>query len=229
MVRILILIGVLLSPLLFSQTFQNIRKRVDEDKIIIIYDLVSIDIGSRVKVSVFSSHDNFETPLNNVSGDVGFVMPGPNRRITWLAGDLIKSADTLTFQFKGEVVYGLKFTNPSENQNFKRGITHTLSWEGGILKDTITLILQTPNGEDQQLIQTDSKNSFDWDIPKDAKTGRGYTLKMTNNETVIEHRFAIKRRLSLAWYSLPVVGVLTYLIIGNGSESNDLPDAPSPN
>ena len=230
MVKILSFIGIFLFTASFGQTFQNVRKRIDEDKIIIIYDLISVDLGSRVKVRLYSSHNNFETPLENLTGDIGFVMPGPNRRITWYAGDLIQMADSITFEFKGEIVYGLKFINPAPNQNLKRGRTHTIQWEGGIISDTLTLSLLTPDDELKVLYQTCTKNSFEWTIPDDFKIGSGYTLRMLNSGNVIEHRFAIKRKIPIGWYAAPVVGILVGIIAaGGGSDDNGLPDAPSPN
>ena len=89
MLKLLVIIGIFCVSTAFGQTFENIRTQKDEDKIIIVYDLVSIDQGSKVNVSVFSSLDNYILPLTNVTGDVGTVFPGPNKRIIWKAGEVI--------------------------------------------------------------------------------------------------------------------------------------------
>ncbi|MDH4058051.1 MAG: GPI anchored serine-threonine rich family protein [Cyclobacteriaceae bacterium] len=230
MVKLLSFVGIFLITSSFGQTFQNVRKRVEEDKIVVIYDLVSIEPGSRVKVEIFSSNDNFETPLSDVVGDVGMVMPGPNRRITWSAGELVQKADSISFEFTGEIVYGLTFISPSAKKNIKRGKTFTLNWQGGVKNDTVTISLLTPDQDSIHLIQTLTENTYDWEVPKDFKTGKGYTLRMVGRGNIIEHRFAIKRKIPIAWFAAPVAGILIGIIAaGGGSDDNSLPDAPSPN
>lgn len=229
MVRILCIFGVFLFTSSVGQTFQNIRKRVDEDKIIIIYDLVSLDLGSRIKVSLFSSHNNFESPLQNVTGDIGLVLPGPNRRITWTAGELVKSADSLSFEFKGEIVYRLKLLSPASNSKIKKGELNTIQWLGGLATDTVTISLVKPNNETQELAQTFNRGSFNWMVPKNLKASKGYSIKIASNIYTIEERFTIKRSVPRIWFIIPVAGVLVALLSGDGGGDDGLPDAPSPN
>lgn len=227
-------VGIFLFSQSLAQEFRNIRTRVDDEKIIIIYDLESLEIYSKVMVRIYSSHTNFSIPLEDVTGDVGLVTPGPNRRITWNAGELSKKIDSLKFDIKGEVIYILKFNSPSTNGIVKRGISITIRWQGGNPSQNLNISLISPKNKITQLATTSNTGRYTWDIPKDIKTGAGYYLKLTEEgvageENYIEQRIIIKRKFPLAIYGIPIVGAAIYLLIKSGDSDDDkLPDAPKP-
>lgn len=230
MLKLLVIIGIFCATTAFGQTFENIRTRKDEDKIIIIYDLVSIDQGSKVIVSIFSSLDNFILPLNNVTGDVGTVFPGPNKRIIWKVGEVIANDfEGISFRFKGENFIGWKIINPTTN-SFIRGKKNTIHWQGGAASDDVIIQLVKPGLEEQDLLQTKNSGSFTWNIPKDFKPGSGYAMRITSGDNSIEHRFSVKRKVPLGYYAIPAgLGVLLFVLLQGDSGSDDLPDAPLPN
>ncbi len=230
MLKLLVIIGICCVSTAFGQTFENIRTQKDEDKIIIVYDLVSIDQGSKVIVSIFSSLDNYILPLTNVTGDVGTVFPGPNKRIIWKAGEVIANDfEGISFKFKGENFIGWKIISPTNNV-FIRGKKNTIQWQGGAASDDVIIQLIKPGLEEQDLLQTKNSGSFTWNIPKDFKPGNGYAMRITSGENSIEHRFSVKRKVPLGYYAIPVgVGILLVVLVGGDSGSNDLPDAPLPN
>jgi len=227
-------VGIFLFSHSLAQEFRNIRTRVDDEKIIIIYDLESLEIYSKVMVRIFSSHNNFTDPLENVTGDVGLVTPGPNRRITWNAGTLTKSIDSLTFDLKGEIIYILKINSPSTNGILKRGTSITIRWQGGNPSQNLNISLISPKNKITQLASTPNTGKYAWDIPKNIKTGAGYYLKLTEEgesaeDTYIEQRVIIKRKFPLAFYGIPILGAAVYLLIkSGGSDDEKLPDAPKP-
>lgn len=244
MVKFFSFIGVFLVSTAFGQTFRNVRVIKEEEKMVIIYDLINVELGSKVIVKIFSSHNNFADALTNVTGDVGEVLPGPNRRIEWSAENLPKNySGDLTFQFKGEVIHGWKFLNPA-NGKLRRGKKYTLKWKGGQPNDTVTLrfispgqqmseINKAPNA-DQQIVEiavTKNTGSYKWRVPKKITTGPGYVLRLSKDKEVNEQQITIKRKVPIIIYAIPVVGVA--IILGSsGGDSNgsgDLPDAPKPN
>ncbi len=232
------LLGCVVGIFLFSQSlaqeFRNIRTRVDDEKIIIIYDLESQEVYSKVMVRIYSSYTNFSVPLENVTGDVGLVTPGPNRRITWNAGELSKKIDSLTFQLKGEIIYILKFISPSTNSKLKRGTSTTIRWQGGNPTQNLKISLISPKNKITHLATTSNSGRYTWVIPQTIKTGAGYYLKLTEEgvageDTFIEQRVSIKRRFPLAVYGIPILGAAVYLLIKSGdSDDEKLPDAPKP-
>lgn len=230
MVRVLSIIGLFLCTTAIGQTFQNIRTRVDEDKIIIIYDLISLEPGSKVSVSLFSSHNNFESPLTDVTGDVGMVLPGPNRRISWKAGEQVTNAEQITFRFTGEIVRKLSFISPGVDGKIKRGGNSTITWQGGKSDEQVTITLVKPDEVFVELTKTDNTGSYSWKVPKKLKTGSGYSLRITGSENSSEQRFSVKRKVPIIWFAIPVVGTVIYFISTGADDGiSDLPDAPSPN
>lgn len=214
-----------------GQTFENIRTHKDEDKIIIVYDLVSLDPGSKVIVSLYSSLDNFKSPLSNIMGDIGTVLPGPNKRITWNADESdLQKFEGITFQFKGEVVLGWRITNPSAKP-IKRGKKNIVQWQGGKPDDRVTIQLIDPNQNIEELGQISNSGSFIWNTRKNIKVGKGYLIHITSGENSAEQRFTIVRKIPRVFYVVPVAGAAIFLLL-LGDEDNgdgDLPDAPSPN
>jgi len=230
MLKILAIFGIFCVTTSMGQTFENIRTQKDEDKIIIIYDLFSTDPGSKVVVSIFSSLDDYKVPLNNVSGDVGTVLPGPNKRIIWQVGNAIANDyQGILFRFESESTVGWKIISTTPKVMI-RGKSNYIQWEGGRSNDDLVIELLKPDSETEQIAQVKNSGSFLWNVPKDMKPGSGYALRISSQDNSIEHRFSIRRKIPLGYYAIPVgLGIVTMAILAGKSGSDDLPDAPLPN
>jgi len=231
MYKWLAIIGIFSAASSMGQTFENIRVQRDEDKIIIVYDLVSIDQGSTVTVRVFSSLDDYKLPLKNVTGDIGTVKPGPNKRIIWQVGEIIANDyQGILFKFESQTFAGWRIVSPTE-KGMIRGKKNTIQWQGGFPGDDVLIQLQKPGSEEvEEIVQTKNSGSYGWDIPKDLKPGNGYVLHLTSGDNTVEYRFSIKRKTPLAYYGIPAAGlVILVAVLIHGSGTDDLPDAPLPN
>ena len=231
MFKWLAIIGIFSTASSLGQTFENIRVQRDEDKIIIVYDLVSIDQGSTVTVRVFSSLDDYKVPLKDIIGDIGTVKPGPNKRIIWQVGDIIASDyQGILFKFESQTFAGWRIVSPTE-KGMKRGKKNTIQWQGGFPGDDVLIQLQKPGSEEvEEIVQTKNSGSYGWEIPKDLKPGNGYVLHLTSGDNTVEYRFSIKRKLPLGYYAIPVgLGIIIGAILLQEDKSDDLPDAPLPN
>lgn len=230
MLKLLVIIGIFCVTTSWGQTFDNIRVQKDEDKIIIVYDLVSIDLGSKVNVRIFSSLDDYKLPLDNVSGDIGTIVPGPNKRIHWKVGEAIaNSYQGISFKFEGQSVAGWRIISPT-TKNVKRGKKITIKWQGEFENDDIIIQLLKSGSEVIEIAKTKNTNSFIWKPSNNLKPGSGYVIRLTSGDNSVEHRFSIKRKIPIGYYCLPVAGLVIFLAtISGGSGSDDLPDAPEPN
>ncbi len=231
MLKLLVIIGVFCVTTSWGQSFDNIRVHKDEDKIIIVYDLVSNDPGSKVTVRVLSSMDDYKVPIKNATGDIGSVLPGPNKRIIWQVGQgIANDYQGILFRFEGQTFAGWKVISPTE-KGMQRGKKNKIQWQGGFPGDEVTIQLVKPGSEEvEDLVQTKNTGSFVWNTPKDLKAGNGYVIRLTSGDNSIEYRFSIKRKIPLAYYGIPVAGAVIFLVVMRGnSGSNDLPDAPLPN
>lgn len=214
-----------------AQTFENIRVQKNEDKIIIIYDLVSIDPVSKVTVRVFSSTDDYKVPIKDAIGDIGPVLPGPNKRIIWEVGEAIANDyQGILFKFEGQTFAGWKIISPTK-KGLVRGKKNIIQWQGGFEDDAVMIELLKPGKEDVEILgQTKNTGSYTWDTPKNLKPGNGYVVRLTSGDNATEYRFPIKRKIPLAYYGVPAAGLLVFLAsVLIEPESDDLPDAPLPN
>jgi hypothetical protein len=211
----------------FAQSFRNVRVLKEEDKIIILYDLFA-DQASKVVVSVRSSHDNFQSNITTLMGDVGAVIPGANRRLEWADPEIVKIAETLKFQFSGEIIQAYKITKPSGG-SLRRGKSTTIRWKGGISTDTVELNL-IASGKVMAIGTIKNTGSIQWQVPDELALGDTYFLRLKTKDEIQEKKIVIRRKIPLAVWALPVVGVAVYLGLSSGdSEPNDLPGAPKPN
>jgi len=231
MLKWLAFIGIFCASSALGQTFENIRVQRDEDKIIVVYDLVSIDPGSRVTVRVFSSLDDYKQPISNTTGDIGSVLPGPNKRIIWQVGETIANDyQGILFKFEGQTFAGWKVISPT-SKGMIRGKTNVIQWQGGFPGDDVSIDLLKPGVEEiENIAQIKNSGSFLWDTPKELKPGDGYVLRLTSGDNSIEYRFSINRKIPLAYYGIPAAIVIVVVaIISGDSGSKNLPDAPLPN
>jgi hypothetical protein len=231
MVKFLSFIGVFLVSTAFGQTFRNIRVLKEEEKIIITYDLIYEEPGSKVVVLMYGSLDNFVKPITNATGNIGEVSPGPNRRVEWDIKNLPAGfTGTPTFQFKGEIIHGWKFVNP-KNGTLRRGKKYTLRWAGGMSYDTINLKFISPGNVITEIATVKNTGNYQWRVPKKTETGIGYVLRLTKEKEVFEQQILIRRKTPIALVAIPLVGVAVFLGIGDSDSEGptELPDAPKPN
>ena len=89
-----------------AQKVENVRASSSGEQIIIIYDLTGTKADQRFKVNLYSSHNNFASPVQQVTGEVGDnIAAGKNKRIAWSAKDEIKDfKGSLTFEVRADLV-----------------------------------------------------------------------------------------------------------------------------
>ena len=88
----------------FGYAQENIRVDLRDDLIIIMYDLKPAATAADFKVEIFGSHNNYERPIVQVSGDVGSsVKPGLNKIISWASKAELKD-------YKGELIFEIAAT-----------------------------------------------------------------------------------------------------------------------
>ena len=163
-------------------------------------------------VQLYSSQDNFTTPLTRVTGDFGSeVSAGFDKKIVWdITKELGSFKGTISLELRGRVyVPFVKIKELDEGQVFKRGRNYPLNWTSGNLSGQINIELFNAAGEriwGENNIANVGK--FDWYVPGNIKKGNNYKLKFTNakdrNDVVYSQAFTIKPKIPLL---LKVAGV----------------------
>lgn len=223
----------------FGQAIENVTATFTGGKVNVSYDLVRTKENQLFSIDLYSSHNNFTSPLNQVSGDVGKnVKPGNGKRIEWNASAELTSAykGELTFRIKAEpIAITLAFKSPAAGGSVKKGKQAQVQWEGGS-SDNVRIELYKGNERVSTIGETRNSGQYTWSVPKDLEKG-SYTLKVTSGkENATSGVFLVKSKppvLIIAGSALVVGGLIAILGGGGGgkeptSVDADLPAAPVP-
>jgi hypothetical protein len=185
--------------------------------VIVHYDLDDGTNSNRqFLVQLYSSQDNYTTPLTRISGDVGTeVSAGFDKKIVW---DITKE---LGSTYKGEIALELrgrvyvpfvKLQGLDAGKVFKRGKNYPLNWTSGNLTGHVNIELF--NEKNERLWGENNVSNvgkFDWFIPTGVRKGNNYVLKFTNtkdrNDVVYSKPFVIKPKISMV-VKLAAIGVV---------------------
>ncbi len=177
-------------------------------------------------VQLYSSQDNFSTPLTRVVGDVGSeVTAGVDKKIIWeITKELGGFKGSISLEVRGRVyVPFVKVREIAEGQTFKRGKNYPINWTSGNLSGQVNIELFNEEGErlwGENNVANVGK--FDWYIPAHVKKGSNYRLKFTNvrdrNDVVFSPMFTIKPKIPL----LVKTGALLFVAGGAGVIVNAL-------
>jgi uncharacterized protein (TIGR02145 family) len=124
-----ILIHIGFTNAIYSQSISNVQSTLDNNKIIISYNLEN---SESVFISLLVSEDGgktFSDPLSKIIGDVGFdVKPGSNKRIVW---DVLSERGMLmgnSIVFRVKASRHATFQDPRDNKTYKIVIIGTQIW-----------------------------------------------------------------------------------------------------
>ena len=152
------------------------RIELENEKVILFYELQDTTRSRYYTVNLYSSRDNFLNPLQKLKGDFGLeVVPGRDRKIEFNAKEEFGDS------FEGKVGFELRakvyipFIRLEDfNHKYKRGKPVEIHWSGGrpqnVLNfdlyrgtDKITSFTNIPNGGKYNLVfPTDIKPSGDY-------------------------------------------------------------------
>ena len=222
-----------------AQTIQNVSAAFTDGKVTITYDLLGGNAKRKYKIALVSSHNNFTSPLNRVTGDVGEnITSGSGKTIIWNATEeLIKYNGQITFKVRGEMLsMPFTFISPTSAKGVRRGKTTLIQWEGGLPNQNVRLEIYSAGTKVADIGETKNTDEYTWSIPKDFQKGKEYTLKITDNtQSGTSDLFAVKPKVPLLLKLSPIVvgAAIIPFLLGGGEDSqppNDLklPAAPIP-
>ncbi len=221
----------LVSSASIAQKVSNIRAEAKGNLVIIFYDLAGGLPGQVFDVTLFSSYNNMETPLEYVMGEVGAgVLPGQNKKIEWGAKkELANFEGELKFEIRAKLTFSpIAISTPHVNTVFRRGKSYNIGWQGGIQNENMKLELYQDSVQNMVIGQTDNKGGYIWVLPYKVKPGKNYRLKISSARNPQNYNFssdfAIKRKIPTAVKIAPLVilaGVGIMILpkqIANGGE-----------
>jgi len=224
-----------------GQSINNVVATVREDLITVEYDLKpGLDI-TKYKIQLYASYNNFNTPLNLVSGAVGEVEGGGRKTITWFArSELRDYSGELSFEVRGEplvVIKPMSFANPVSGATVKRGKTMNISWTGGAKGEQVNLQLMQEGSSKQELGKHSNTGQYEWTVPRGTAKGEYQLFISSSSGSTMSMPFKVKPKTGAFIKIFPVVlvgAVVYFLTSGGGGENpppadNKLPVAPDPN
>ncbi len=181
-------------------------------------------------VQLYSSQDNFTTPLNRVTGDFGpEVTAGFDKKIVWdITKELGSFKGDVSLELRGRVyVPFVKIKDIEEGQVFKRGKNYPVNWTSGNLSGQVNIELFNEAG-DRIWGENNVANvgKFDWYVPANIKKDNNYKLKFTNakdrNDVVYSHPFTVKPKIPLLVKvaGIVVVAAVVELAVSSSTSSS---------
>lgn len=219
----------------FSQSVEIDFIELQGNNVVVHYNLDDGANSTRqFLVQLYSSQDNFTTPLTRVSGDFGTeVSAGFDKKIVWdITKELGEFKGDIALELRGRVyVPFVKIKEIAEGQVFKKGRNYPLNWTSGNLSGTVNIELFNSDGErlwGENNVANVGK--FDWFIPGNIKKGSDYRLKFTNtrdrNDIVYSPSFVIRPKIPLLFKvaaATMILGATGILINEKKNESNANP------
>lgn len=220
-----------------SAQIENVHATNVAGRVVITYDLNGT-ADQKYIITIYSSHNNYASPLRFVVGDAGRdVAVGKGKRVEWdIAQELVTYSGNITFRVRGEVIATpLTFKTPAANATVKKGKSTQITWSGGRQGQPIKVELLQDGTTVQSIKETTNTGVVVWDVPKDLAKGV-YQVRITGaGENAISQPFNIKPKPPLLWIIAPivVVGIIIAVLPKGGGEkpddeAKDLPDAPIP-
>lgn len=227
----------LLTSSAYAQKLSMHRIELVRDRLLVYYSLEDENPNHQYQVDLYSSKDNFATPLTKVKGNVGSeVKPGKELSIEWnIVQEIGNYAGDIAIEVRARVyIPFVKITGFKEGAVFKRGRTYPLLWTSGNMGGQVDIELyngQSRVGGDRNVPNT---GKYEYAIPGSVKPGKDYKLKFTNtrnrDEFVMSSTFRIAPKIP---FIVKVGGAAVILggvalLAGSGGGSSGDPDKPSP-
>jgi hypothetical protein len=223
---------------LHAQDFSIKRVELDGDLVNVYFDLLDTTARRTYTINLYSSRDNYISPLDKVTGDMGLeVKPGANRKISW------NTRQELGETFEGEVgleirgrVYIPFVRLDGQYSTIKRMKPYEMTWTGGTQQNILNFDLYKDGEKVTSFPNIANVGHYTLTIPSSVKPGKGYSFKITDtrnkDQIVNTSTFTVKRKVPLLIKAIPValVGGLVYWLVSQDPEPDEtVGEAPNPN
>lgn len=245
--RFLFIFTLALSTQVYAQTFTIINTEAKGGKVYVDFQITGKYDNERYRVQLYSSKDNFQSPLQNVTGPIAggkeiTQSQGPFQ-VVWDAQRELKEFEgNIQLELRGQVSYVPIHTE--QTPSAKQGKSTLITWGGGNPQDQIKIDL-IQNGQDVKTLgQVTNSGQFNWDVGKSIPKGAGYKIKLTNTgnsgETEESGTFKVSKKGGAMVFIIPLAVVAAgggaYVLLGSddapggGGEAgvDPLPEALGP-
>jgi len=234
MKQLLIIVFAFIAGSSFAQEFNISKVELDAGKVNVYYNLLDT-IKSRVyTISLYSSADNFISPLSKITGDAGLeIKPGGNRRITW------NIVEEFGRDFEGDValevrgrIYVPFIRLDGLQKSFKRGVAHELTWTGGTQQNILNFDLYKGDHKITSFPNIANVGHYTMVLPRSVKSGKDYRFRIVDSrnkdQVVYTGQFHVKPKFPLFLKIAPValVGAAIYLLAPGSDKDRSIKEPP---
>jgi hypothetical protein len=228
--------GISISVTAFCQVFSIRKLEIEGDKVNLFYDLFDSIPSRTYTIALFSSHDNFISPVQKVSGDLGLeVKPGSNKRIIWNAREELGAAydGMVGLEVRGRLY--IPFVRlDGLSKTIKRLNPTEITWTGGTQQNILNFELYKGGEKITSFPNIANVGHYTLTMPSTIKPGRGYQFKITDSrnkdQIVFSPTFNVRRKISLLFKLIPVaaIAVAALVLIVNDKKAKAIPDPITP-
>jgi hypothetical protein len=220
----------------FSQELDSISMSVENDVVVVKFDFVDGEPEEVYELYLYSSHDNFQKPLQLTAGDVGKgIKVGVGKTIYWNAKEELGNfKGDLSLKIKGDkYVPIVQYQNIHERLKTKRGEPFEIHWAASDKTEKVALKILR-NGVPVMTPEiVENTGTFTWMIPMNAKAGKGYTVQISDTDNLLREEtsavFSVTRKLPLVFKILPAVAVaggIAAILMTREDPENGIPEPP---
>ena len=197
------------------------------EKVIVTYDLEYSNASQDFLINLYGSKDNFTAPLTKVTGDVGEVKPGANKKIEWKLRDEYGAyKGKLSLEIRGKVyVPVIRLQNFNAANSYKKGKQYEIIWKPGNA-NPVNIELFKGNDRVQGDMAQPNNGEYTFNVPGTLQNGKDYRLRFTDSkngeDVVFTPYFKIVPKIpTVAKILVPVIvvgGVAVVLLSGGGED-----------
>jgi hypothetical protein len=219
-----------------AQVFTINHLEKADTKINIFYDLVDTVVSRSYTIALFSSADNFISPLQKVKGDVGLeVKPGRNKKIVWDAKDELGAEfdGSVNLEVRGRV-YIPFIQLDGLNAVFRRLTPTEITWTGGTEQNILNIDLYKGDEKIISFPNIANVGHYKITIPYSVKPGKDYRLRITDyknkDQIVFSQPLEVTRKFPTALKIMPfvLIGMGTIIATSCSPGTENIPDPITP-
>jgi hypothetical protein len=186
-----------------AQNISYLQALATGDFVSIYYTLDDSLPGQVYEVTLYSSHDRYEQPLQIVRGDVGADITGGSlKKIEWGATqELKRHRDSLTFEVRAKLTFSpITLLFPYSGAGLQRGDTYSVSWQGELAGDSLELMLLAQGQNPIPIAVVPNTGHYEWTLPARLAEGNRYRLQLSwwnggRNYQTRSGAFSIRRKV----------------------------------
>ncbi len=209
----LLMLGCFSFLTISAQTITIKKVELAGEKIIVHYDLDDSNPNNEYKLDLYSSADNFVSPLTKVKGDIGpEIKPGTAHKVEWnIREELGGYKGKIALEIRGKVyIPFVKLQNFDAAKSYKRGKSYSINWKPGNT-NPINLELYKGGQRIDGAMGVPNNGGHTFYFPSHSKKGNDYRLKFTDtknsDDVLYSSEFQVKPKVPLVVKVLPVLAI----------------------